>query len=274
MATRNKMAGLGPKETELIATIGDSGLRVFTVADAAKLLRTSNMAVAKLVHRLAKKGILQPIEKSRYLLVPPEAWKAGEYTEEGIIIASQLVAPYALAYWTALSFHGWTEQVSRTIFTQTTKKKQPVEVQGIAIRFVKLKPERFFGLEEHWVGSQKVVVTDKEKTIVDCLDQPRYCGEIVEAAKGLWNGRNTIAPNRLLEYASRMGNGAIFKRLGFIMESLGTLDKQSRRRLKKHVTNAFVSLDPGQNKDAGPYNKDWYVRVNVKPENLTEWITH
>ncbi|MBI5869237.1 MAG: hypothetical protein HZB43_13275 [candidate division Zixibacteria bacterium] len=268
------MTGIGSKEAELIAAISNRGLRVFTITEAAQLLNITNRAVSKLVHQLTQKRKLQPIEKARYLLIPPEAWKAGEYTEEGTIIASQLVKPYALAYWTALSFHGWTEQASRTIFVQTTKLKRPVEIQGMTIRFVKLKAERFFGSEVHWMGSQQVVVTDKEKTIVDCLDQPRYCGEIVEAAKGLWNGRDSIIPKRLLEYALRMGNGAVIKRLGFLAEILDVFDERYRRQLRKHVTPAFVALDPGQGRGTGAYNTDWYVRVNINPKNLTEWMTH
>lgn len=268
------MQGLSSREAEFISSIGGSGLKVFTIADAARLLGLTHPVVSMIAHRLTEKRKLQRIEKSKYMLIPPEAWKTGQYTEEGILLASQLIKPYALSYWTALSFHGWTEQVSRTIFVQSTKQKGPLDVQGITVRFVMLKASRFFGHEEHWVGSQKIAVTDKERTIVDCLDQPRYCGEIVEAAKGLWNGREDFDRKRLLEYALRMGNGAIVKRLGFLAETLGVFDERFRKLLKKHVTPAFVALDPGQKKVTGAYNTDWYVRVNVKPENLTEWMTH
>ncbi len=270
----DKTSGVSPRETELIAAIGASGLRVFTIADAARLTGLSRSILYITAHRLTQKKKLLRIEKSKYILIPPQAWKSGEYTEEGTILASQLVRPYALAYWTALSFHGWTEQISRTLFVQTTKQKLPVLVQGTTIRFVKLNPSRFFGLEEHWVGSQKVIVTNKEKTIVDCLDQPRYCGEIVEAAKGLWNGRKELDRHRLLEYALLMNNGAIIKRLGFLMDSLETNTKAFQKKLLRHVSPAIVPLDTGPKGPTRAYDHNWRIRANDNPANLTEWIRH
>ena len=274
MTNRNKMTGLGPKEAELIATIGRAGRRVFSISDASELMGVSNIHVSRLVHRLVQKKKLQRIEKAKYLLIPPEAWKEGEYTEEGIIVASQLIAPYYLSYWTALSFYGWTEQPSRTIFVATPKIKKPVELQGMNIRFVKLNPNRFFGFEEHWVGNQKVVVAEKEKTIIDCLDQPRYCGEIIEVAKGLWNGRKEIDYRKLFDYALRVKNGAVIKRLGYLLDVLEINKPKIRKELLNNKSPNLALLDPGHKGSTGEKNKEWNLTVNVDPRNLTEWRTH
>jgi len=268
------MTGISPREEEFIATIGSSGKRVFTVSDAAQLLKTSHSIASKIIHRLTKKRKLQRIEKAKYLLIPPEAWKAGEYTEEGIIIASQLLSPYYLSYWTALSFYGWTEQPSRTIFVATQKRKLPIELQGIQIKFIQLKNEKFFGYEQHWVGNQKIIVADKEKTIIDSLDQPRYCGEIVEVAKGLWNGRKDLDQNKLLEYALKMKNGAIVKRLGYLLDILEISKPKIRKELLKNITPNLAVLDPGHKGSTGKQNKEWNLTLNVNPDNLTEWRIH
>ena len=267
------MAGIGPKEAELIANLSDKRIRVFSVAEAADLMKISRSIASDLVLRLLKKKKLIRIEKAKYLIVPPEAWKTGEYTEEGIIIASQLLTPYYISYWTALSFYGWTEQPSRTIFIATTKQKQTIEMQGTNFRFVRLSSERFFGFNEHWIGNQKVSVANKEKTIVDCLDQPRYCGEIVEAVKGLWNGRKELSFENIIEYARKMNNGAIIKRLGFLMDTLEIHKPKLRMKMKKNITSGYVALDPGS-EVKGFHNKEWNLRINVNPDNLTEWRTH
>ncbi len=274
MINQNNMTGLGSKEAELIAVVGRSGRRVFTISEAAKLLKTDHVDVSKIVHRLVNKRKIQRIEKAKYLLIPPEAWESGEYTEEGIIVAAQLISPYYLSYWTALSFYGWTEQPSKTIFVATTKLKRPVKLQGITIKFVKLKPVKFFGFEDRWVGNQKVSVASREKTIIDCLDQPRYCGEIVEVAKGLWNGRKELDYTRLLDYALRMKNGAIIKRLGYLMDTLEISKPKIRKEFLKNITPNLALLDPGASKSFGSPNKEWNLRANVKPENLTEWRMH
>ncbi len=274
MINQNKMTGLGAKEAELIATVGSKGLKVFTVSDVAGLLNITNISASQIIHRLVEKRKLQRIEKAKYLLIPPEAWKAGEYTEEGIIIASQLLSPYYLSYWTALSFYGWTEQPSRTIFVATQKRKLPIEIQGIQIKFIQLKKEKFFGYEQHWVGNQKILVADQEKTIIDCLDQPRYCGEIVEVAKGLWNGRKDLDQNKLLEYALKMKNGAIVKRLGYLLDILEISKPKIRKELLKNITPNLAVLDPSNKGATGKENKEWNLKVNVDSHNLIEWRTH
>jgi predicted transcriptional regulator of viral defense system len=184
------------------------------------------------------------------------------------------VQPYYGSYWTGLNLYGWTEQPSRTIFVATTRIKQTLTVQGMTFKFVRLKPDRFFGFTERWVGSQKVSVADKEKTIVDCLDQPRYCGEIVEAAKGIWNGRNELNFEKLLSYADRMTNSAIVKRLGYIMETLSILSLDYRKSLTARIKRGYVDLDPGVTKSGGKNIPEWQIRVNINPVSLTEWITH
>jgi len=270
MINRKKMTGIGSQEAELIATIGSSGLKVFSVAAAAKLLGFTNTTVSQIVHRLVGKQKLLRIEKAKYLVIPPAAWKAGEYTEEGIVIASQLIKPYYLSYWTALQFYGWTEQPSRTIYVAAQRMKLPLELKGIAIRFVRLKDSRFFGFSEHWVDTHRIAVADKEKTIADCLDQPRYCGEIVEVAKGIWNGRKDINLGTVVDYAIRMENVSIIKRLGFLLDTLDLWPAKARKEALKLVTPSIVLLDPNRNK-TGFICSDWHVRVNVTPKSLTDW---
>jgi len=273
MIIRKKMTGLGSKEAELIAMIGSKGLRVFSVAEAAELLGYSNATVSQLVHRLLNKRKLTRIEKAKYLVIPPEAWSSGEYTEEGILIASQLTKPCYLSYWSAIQFYGWTEQPSRTIYVAVQKQKASVELNGISVRFVRTRPYRFFGFEDHWVGNQKISVAEKEKAIVDCLDQPRYAGEIVEVVKGLYNGRKDVSISKMMEYSARMKNPSIIKRLGFLLDTLELWPAKLRKEALKQVTTAVVLLDPEAEK-SGFACADWNLRVNVNPKNLTEWITH
>ena len=70
-----------------------------------------------------------------------------------------------------------------------------------------------------------------------------------------------------------MNNGAIIKRLGFLMDTLDINKPKIIKEMKKHITSGYVALDPGS-KVKGTYNKKWNLRVNVNPQNLTEWRTH
>jgi len=274
IATVVKAPGMGKGEADLIQAIEERGFSIFTFDQAVRLLGANRDSTKKIIYNLKKKQRIKAIEKGIYLLNLSIAGEHREFSEKGIIIASHLVNPYYISYWTALNFYGWTEQPSRTIFIATTKQKAPLGVKGTAFKFIRLRPNRFFGFRQYLDGQYEVMVADKEKTIVDCLDQPRYCGEIVEVAKGIWNGRNDTDFNRLLIYAERMGNGAIIKRLGYIMETLGILIPEFRKKLLSRVRRGIVSLDPDGKKSRGEINHEWQIRINIDPGNLTEWMRH
>ena len=71
---------------------------------------------------------------------------------------------------------------------------------------------------DHWVTKQeKVKVSDLEKTIIDSLYLPEYCGGIPEAAKGIWMRRQDLNMDRLIESTLRMDVGAVVRRWGYLL---------------------------------------------------------
>ncbi len=152
--------------------------KVFTVEEAVKISGIDKNVLKVLLSRLEKKGWVERIEKGKYMVIPLGA-RRGEYTLNEFVIGSLLVNPSAIAYWSALNYHGLTEQIPTTFFVQTTsrKKRQELEIFGVRYKIVKIKEEKLFGIERVWLDEFQVNVTDREKTIVDCLDKPKYCGE-------------------------------------------------------------------------------------------------
>jgi len=171
------------------------------------------------------------------------------------------VTPHAIAYWTALQHYGYTEQIPGTIFVATTVERRPVtltvEELGLTYRLVMLAPYKFFGLQRIWIEGQAITVTDPAKTAIDCLDHPEYCGGIAEGAKGLYETlvRGDSSPQLLTEYASRMRNRTIFKRLGYLAET------------------GYSLLDPLAG-DHGRYCGKWQLRLNRTVADLTDWMVH
>lgn len=263
-------------ETKLLATLSAEGKNIFTLPDAAKILAKDRTRIRQAIYELAEKGWLKYLEKGKYLIVPLEAGLEGSWSEETFVIASLLISPYAISYWSALNYYGYTEQIPRTVFVETTKRKfkTETEVLGIPYKFVTLKPHKFFGTTTIWFGNKKVIITDKEKTVVDCLDHPEYCGGIVEAAKGLANALDDkIDLKKLTQYAKKMNNRAIFKRLGYLSEILELPVADYLRQWRKLISSGYVLLDPLSAK-TGKFNSQWNIRVNISKANLTEWRTH
>jgi predicted transcriptional regulator of viral defense system len=151
---------------------------------------------------------------------------------------------------------------------------------GFRCHFVYVAAERFFGLVTAVVDEQPVVVTDPARTVLDCLARPDLCGGIVEAAKGLYGyaRRPDARPDQLTDYAVRMDNQAVIKRLGYLMELFDLPTKFPTARWTEVATQwqpglsaGFVRLDPRLPSE-GPYDRRWRLRLNVPDERLLAWM--
>ena len=261
---------LGPLEAQLLTTLSGRGQDIFGVRDAERVLHKPNTAVRKLLYGLTKRNWLQRIEKGKYLIVPLSAGTEGHYAENELVVAAHLIAPYYISYWTALSHYGLTEQPARTVYLATTQRRHSLTLHGVTYRFITLTRRKFFGHTRVWIGDKAVEMADRTKVIVDGLDHPELCGGIVEVAKGLWHRRDEMDWKQLETYAGRMGNRAVLKRLGYLLQVFDLGPVSLRERLQKKLSQGYVVLNPLSSRQ-GIHNARWRLVINVDTETLTNW---
>ncbi|MBC7361471.1 MAG: hypothetical protein H5U06_04210 [Candidatus Aminicenantes bacterium] len=264
---KNIDKSLGPVSTLLIQKLSKAGMTVFTTKDALNLIDLDARNLNKIIYTLVAKGWIRRIEKGKYVLVPIGIDSSEPYTENHYIIASKLVNPYYIGFWSALHFYGYTEQLLNTIFIVSTKRKNNLLQSGVNYKFIKMKPRSFLGMAEIKFGKMNVNFSDKEKTLVDCLAHPKYCGGIQEIIKGLWKAKEEINFEKIIDYAQKMGNSAIFKRLGYLLECLELKDYLDIDYLKRQVKSGYSVLDPLMPRK-GNFNSDWNLLINVPKEDL------
>ena len=133
---------------------------------------------------------------------------------------------------------------------------------GVTYKVISLRPEKFFGIVKDWIDEMPFMVTDREKTIIDGLDLSQYIGGVVEIAKALSTVWTQLNESKLRKYAVKIGNSAVAKRLGFLMETLGLGNVEA---LRKAVTLApgFSPLDPTLPR-RGKYNRRWGLLINME----------
>ncbi|MEA2053572.1 MAG: type IV toxin-antitoxin system AbiEi family antitoxin [Candidatus Thermoplasmatota archaeon] len=257
-----KRKGLSKKESYLLSYLAENRKSIFVLGDVVEVLDCSYENAKVIVERLAKKKWIVRIIKGKYLIVPLIAGIKGEYTEHEFIIAS-LFEPCYIAYWTALNYYGFTEQVPNKIFVAIRKRTNDREILGTKFKFVYISEKKFFGFNDISISNVSVRISDKEKTIVDCLDKPKYCGGIEEITKAIFFAKEEIDFGKLTNYAIKIGNNAVIKRLGFILDFLGVNSKN----LKNKISDSYSILDPTKVK-TGKYDSKWKVLVNVSEEEL------
>lgn len=266
---------LGKNGSLILTEMSRRDKKIFTIKEAQDIIPLDKKVLRETLHYIEKQGWVMRLERGLYLIVPFEAGKEGKWTEDPLILGSKLISPYCISHWTAVSHWGWTEQIIKTVFITSTSHKfmNKKIILGIPFKFIKVKKEKFFGLISEWVSNKKIFFSDKEKTIVDILDNPAYSGGIKEVAKSLKNAfEENINPEKLTNYANKMGNKSIFKRLGYLSEMLNIFDKTWCNKWNDLISNGYVLLDPSVKKLKKEYNSRWKLIPNISEKELRKGI--
>jgi len=126
---------------------------------------------------------------------------------------------YFLSHGSAFELHQMVTQPQLIIYVSSPKMIRFRTIQGTDFRFVRCKASDLFGITEMWVDkNEKIRVSDLERTLLDGFKQPDYCGGFSEVAKAFSIKHQLIDPQKIIDYAVKLNIGAVFRRLGYIME--------------------------------------------------------
>jgi predicted transcriptional regulator of viral defense system len=245
--------------------LSEDGHTIFTV-ERARRFWGGAAYTTNVLGRLESKGWLRRLERGTYLIIPLEAGPTRDWSESALVIATHLIQPAAVAYWSALHYWNMTEQVPRTVFVQSTRRKhrRRIEILGIPFRFVTVVETKFFGVIQRTLSGKPIYLTDREKTLLDAADRPDLSGGIDQLAQALRVTYPDVDWQRLDEYLIRFGIGSLTKRLGYLVETLELPIPDRKERLanwQRSLSAGIVLLEPGGGR-TGRIVTRWRLRVN------------
>ena len=259
---------LGPREAEFLAQAASSQNHQFNIEYAIEFWGSAEMAWKKL-RLLERKGWIARIERGKYLVIPLEAGTERRWSEDSYLIANELVQPAAIAYWSALRHWNWTEQIPRIVYVQTTKRKKNsrLSVFNVQYEFVTVNQRKFYGHTKEWRGGKPVLITDREKTLIDCADDVERAGSIEELSKAAKAAASEISWQKLNDYIKQFPNRSVMKRLGFLFETLvSSLPREADKVLvewQKQMSAGVVPLQLSGRK-TGKIITRWRILVNAE----------
>lgn len=242
------ISGLGRESRNRIAKVVRDTKGTFSVNEVAGILQMPADKAAKVLSRWMQQGWVSRVRQGLYVPIPLEAPYADIVLEDPWIIAERLFAPCYIGGWSAAEYWELTEQVFRTLMVMTTRKprnRRPViKGSGFLVRTV---PERaLFGMSAVWRGQVKVNVSDPTRTVLDMLNDPALGGGLrptVDVFRSYLNSKNKDT-SLLIKYAETLGNGAVFKRLGFLAARFAPADEGLIAACRSGLTKGNVKIDP------------------------------
>lgn len=255
---------------KLLMALYDFGQTIFTTSDAARITGLRPALASSLLHKAAQRGLISRLKRGLFVIVPPELGTSVEYSGNPYLVVRHLArsAPYFLSHGSAMELHRMVTQPQLAVFASSTQRIPMQTLRGTQFRFVLVKPDQVFGTMKHWITKQEPVeISDLERTVLDGLRQPEYCGGISDVAKGLWIRRTDIRVPTLLEYAARFKLGSVHRRLGYLLELFGLATGQQLDSFRKSLTATYVPLDPLLPRE-GPHIARWRLQLNISAEEL------
>lgn len=241
---------------------------VVDISDVEATLFVPRTQAAKLLSRWAGQGWLRRVGPGVYVPVELALRNSQRVIQDPWVLVPALFDPVYVGGWTAAEHWGLTEQIFRDILVYTARpvRQKTIESQGALFSLKHVKENLIFGTKTVWRGQTRVWVSDIHRTIVDMLDDPSTGGGIQHVADcfAQYIQRKDSDPRLLIHYAERLGNGAVFKRLGFLAE------RHPRTELmidsaKLRLTKGYAKLDPAL--DCPKLVTRWRLRV---PKSWTE----
>lgn len=270
--------GKSPKKSrvgvELIRELAAEGDRIFTTDRARELCSRVDMKESYLLealHHLRQNDWIISLRRGLYAISSalPGVNPAHEFE-----VAMYLVDPAAISHWSAMHYHGMTDQMPARVFVLTTSDSSVPRVRsqghqeegkgypvaGCRYQFVSVRPERFFGTNKVWLDDARITVTDPERTLIDGLTMPQYCGDFAEVLSAFQRSADAIDVNRIVSYGLRLDK-ATARRLGWVLERAG-IDDADLTELKKVEVTRYQPLDPSGPRK-GPCDGEWMIQENL-----------
>jgi predicted transcriptional regulator of viral defense system len=246
---------------QLVRVLSAAGdvIRVDDVADALKLDRTG---AAQRLSRWTEQGWLRRVGRGAYVAASIDTMGSDLVLDDPWVLVPALFAPAYIGGRTAAEHWDLTEQIFKDILVMTAQavRQKRQERHGTLFSLKHIDERKLFGTKNVWRHQTRVPVSDVHRTIIDMLDDPAIGGGIQHVADcfAAYLRRDDREDEKLIEYAVHLGNGAVFKRLGFLAERLSG-SAELARLCEHHLSGGHAKLDPAQ--DGSHVMTKWRLRV-------------
>lgn len=214
------------------------------------------------------------LKRGLYYIIPYEQ-DASTFMPDWHLLAEHLTkgTDHYIGYYSAMQIHNLITQPSLKEQIVVAKQIRPstLKIKDVSFQFIYHNADHFFGSKKIWIDSfHKVLCSDLEKTIIDCLFKPEYAGGLVEIARAIYIAKDKINFDKLFDYTQKFNSQAVIKRLGFLLETL-EIETGLLKYLRKSKSDSYILLDTELPK-SGKMISRWSIQQNIEAETIKSAI--
>ncbi len=228
-------------------------LKVFNVEDVYKL--TGNMNTAKsMIRNLLLFGYIKRVKHNLYVVCNIEFKNT---IPDQYMIASKIKNDAYISYHSALEYYGVKNQVFYEVYVSTEKRFTNFEFEGISYKYINSKYN--FGI----VQDDKVRITDKERTFIDCIDKTELAGGNEELIMCL-ELFGKLDGNKILEYLAKYNSNKLYNKVGFFLELYKEnygVEQSVIEECRKDSENKKLYFNEETKRMKSKYIKEWNLVV-------------
>ena len=266
---------LSTQESRVVLSLAEHGDKEVGRQEIINILGVSPQAADHVIRSLRRKGWLERASWGRYLLIPPDMGPDALGEGNVLALASRVADPYYFGYGTAATHYGLTTQHRHVIWLVTPVRVRDRRLLDTEVRIVNPVKRKFFGFGPVDVLGYQVMMSDREKTAIDCIDRPRLAGGEGEAATTLAMACHRIDWHKAASYLQRIESRTLVRRFGWLADHVGAdIPENVRAHLRNFAAGSGKSfLGPKKPKHGAiGYQSTWRLIVNVSKEELHESI--
>lgn len=249
---------------EFLKALTEAGYRLFTTREAKQIVSLLNIKESNVHHilrSLIKKNMIRPIYRGSYALEDNILSGSPIHKFE---IAMHLSRYGAICCWSAFSFYGLSDQILSTTFVfqfmsdGKNRSDYKYRIDHSYYQIIQTNITQNWGVETVRINEIKVNVTDLERTLLDGLVYPQYCGGFREVMDAFLISRDKIDIRKLIQYAHK-SSIATQKRVGWMLSQFNIPEAHE---LKEHIKITRYDKLNSLGARRGKYNKEWMILEN------------
>lgn len=182
--------------------------QIITLSEIKKQFPEMNHRVA--VKYLLKTGYLELLKKGVYL-------NKAFQSPDKFILATKTVSGGIVGYHSALELHGLAQSSYNTVHIITDKPYNVKPFTAYEINYTPVKQDVSFGKTKVIRGSEEVITTDIERTLIDCIDKLKYTGGFEEYFKSI-SSESYVNEKKIIKYLKKYDKVALYHKVGFVLE--------------------------------------------------------